>query len=84
MRHEGGKSVRNNHADPKVKEEWGEGGASGAEAGISPISMENTMVKQVFPLQPMEDHGGAHNFTAAGVGPLHWSRWIYPEGSCSL
>ncbi|KAK4830727.1 hypothetical protein QYF61_013177 [Mycteria americana] len=50
---------RNNSADTKVTEEGGGGGAPGPGAEISLQPMVKTMVRQAFPLQPMEVHGGA-------------------------
>jgi len=50
---------RNNSADTKVSEEGGEGGAPGAGAQIPLQPMEQTMVRQAAPLQPMEVHSGA-------------------------
>jgi len=50
---------RNNSADTKVSEEVGGGGAPGAGAEIPLQPMEQPMVMQAVPLQPMEVHGGA-------------------------
>ena len=45
---------RNNSVDTKVREEGGAGGAPGAGAEMSPLQpMEQTMVRQAVPLQPM-------------------------------
>lgn len=47
---------RNNSIETKVKEEGGEGDAPGARAEIILQFKENTMVMNIVPLQPMEDH----------------------------
>jgi len=49
---------RNNSADTKVSGGGG-GGTPGAGAEIPLQPMEQTMVRQAGPLQPMEVHGGA-------------------------
>jgi len=49
---------RNNSADTKVSQEGG-GGAPGIRAEIPLQPVEQTMVRQAVPLQPMEVHGGA-------------------------
>ena len=48
----------NNSADTKVTAGVG-GGAPGARAEILLQPVEQTMVRQAVPLQPMEVHGGA-------------------------
>jgi len=50
---------RNNSVDTKVSEEGRGGGASGAKAEIPLQPVEQTMVSQAVPLQPMEVHSGA-------------------------
>jgi len=50
---------RNNSADTKVSAEGGGRGAPGAGAEIPLQPVEQTMVRQAVPLQPMEVHGGA-------------------------
>jgi len=50
---------RNSPADTKVSEEGGGEGAPGAGEEIPLQPVEKTMVKQVVPLQPMEDHSAA-------------------------
>ncbi|KAK4811345.1 hypothetical protein QYF61_027574 [Mycteria americana] len=60
---------RNNYADTKVSEEGGGGGAPGAGAEIPLQPVVKTMVRQVVPLPPMEDHRGADIHSAAHGGP---------------
>ncbi|GAB0185750.1 hypothetical protein GRJ2_001040300 [Grus japonensis] len=50
---------RNNSADTRVSADGGGGGASGARAEILLQPMEETMVRQAVPLQPIEVDGGA-------------------------
>ena len=47
---------RNDSADTKISEEGGGGGAPGTGAEIP---LQQTMMRQAVPLQPMEAHGGA-------------------------
>ena len=56
-------------ADAKAREEGGRGCGVGAGIEIPLQPLRRTMVKQVVPLQPMEDHGGAGIHTAAHRGP---------------
>jgi len=52
---------RNNSAGTKVSEEGGGGGAPVAGAETFPLQpVEQTMVRQAVPLQPMEVHSGAN------------------------
>ncbi|XP_064911936.1 uncharacterized protein LOC135578976 [Columba livia] len=60
---------RNNSADTKVSEEGEGGGASGAGEEIPLQPSEKTMVKQLCPLQPREDHVRADIHTASHGGP---------------
>ncbi|PKU47715.1 hypothetical protein llap_1995 [Limosa lapponica baueri] len=53
------KSEQNNSADTKVSEEGGGGGALGTRVEIPLQPTETTTVRQVLPLQPMEDLSGA-------------------------
>jgi len=53
------KCERTNSTDTKVSEEGGERGAPGTGAEVLLQSMENTMVRQVVPPQPMEVQAGA-------------------------
>ena len=51
---------RNNSADTKVSAEGGGGGARDVRAEIFSLQpVEQTMVRQAVPLQPMEAHAGA-------------------------
>jgi len=52
-----------------VREEGGGGGAPGTRAEIPLQPIVKTMVTQVVPLQPMDDHGGADVHTASCGGP---------------
>ncbi|KAK4818850.1 hypothetical protein QYF61_020069 [Mycteria americana] len=72
------KCERKSPADSKVNEEGGGGGAPGA--GDIPLQ---PMDKQVVPLHSMKVHSGADIHLHPMEDP-HWSRWMYPEGSCSL
>jgi len=49
---------RNNSADTKVSEGGG-GGAPSTRSEVPLQPVEQTMVRQAVPLQPMEVHGGA-------------------------
>ncbi|GAB0181647.1 junction-mediating and -regulatory protein-like [Grus japonensis] len=59
---------RNSPADTKISAEGGAGGAPGARAEIPLQPLEKTMVRQVVPLQPTEDDGGAEIPPAARGG----------------
>jgi len=64
-----------NSADTKVSAE----GEAGAGVPLQPV--EQTMLGQAMPLQPMEAHGGADlHLQPVEVTPS-WSRWM-PEESC--
>jgi len=45
--------------------------------------MEQPVVRQAVPLQPMEVHGGADLHLQPREGTPRWSRWM-PEGGCDL
>lgn len=62
------KNVRNSPAENKVYEEEGGGGAPVAGAEISLQTVENIVVMQVVPLQPMKDCSGADIHTVAHGG----------------
>ena len=57
---------RNNPADTKVSAEGGGGGAPGAGAEIPLQPVEQTMVRQAVPLQPMMVHGRADTHLQPG------------------
>jgi len=67
--------------DTKVSEEGEGGGAPGAGAEIPLQPVEQTMVRQAAPLQPMEVHGGADLHLQPVEGTPRRSRGM-PEGVC--
>jgi len=69
--------------DTKVSEEGGgEGGARDTGAESLPLQLViKTMVRQVFPLQPMQVHSGADLHLQHMEGTPHQSRWM-AKGGC--
>jgi len=72
---------RNNSAMPKVSAEGGAGGAPGAGAEVPLQPMEQTMVRQAVPLQPMEVHEGAKTHLQPREDPTP-EQGDVPEGGC--
>jgi len=68
----------NNPADTKVSEEEGGGGAPGTGAEIP---LQQTMMRQAVPLQPMEAHGGADTHLQPMEDPTP-KQVDAPEGGC--
>ena len=68
---------RTNSADTKVSEEGDGGGAPGTRADIPLQPLEQTMVRQAVPQQPMEVHGGAEIHLHPVEGGPHTG-----EGGC--
>lgn len=52
--------MTNSPADTKVSKEAGRRHTPGARADILMQPVRKTMVKQVVPVHPMEEHGGTH------------------------
>jgi len=62
------KCERHNPADTKVRKEGGGEGSPGAREEILLQPVMKTVVMQVVPLQPMEEHGGVDIHPAACGG----------------
>jgi len=60
---------RNNSADTEVIEEGGGGGTTSTRAEILLQPLEQAMVSQAVPLQPMEVHSGADIHLQLGRTP---------------
>jgi len=73
---------RDNSADTEVGEEGGAGGAPGAGAEIPLQPMEQIMVRQAVPLQPMKVHGGADLHLQPMEGTPTSEQVNAPEGGC--
>jgi len=77
------KRVKISSMNTKMRDERRGGGAPGARAEIHPQLVEMTVMEQVVPLQPMEDHAKQISTPQFMEDPILEQVNIFPEGTAA-